>query len=90
MVRGGTPATPVAITRASGLTPALSPASRLATISAPAPSLMPEALPAVVTPSGNSGLSFCKRLDRRLGARMLVLADDHVGLALALRDARRP
>ena len=60
MERGGTPATPVAITRTSGLTPALSPASRLATISAAAPSLMPDALPAVVTPSGNSALSLCK------------------------------
>ncbi len=60
MVRGGTPATAVAITRTSGLMPALSPASRLATISAAAPSLMPEALPAVVTPSANRALSFCR------------------------------
>ncbi len=55
MTRGGTPATPLESTRASGRAPAASPALRLATIIATAPSLMPEALPAVVTPPSCNG-----------------------------------
>ncbi len=55
MMRGSTPATPVEMIRAIGRAPAASPAFLLATIIATAPSLMPEALPAVVTPSLNNG-----------------------------------
>ncbi len=44
--------------RAIGWTPAASPALRLAMIIATAPSLMPDALPAVVTPSAKSVRSF--------------------------------
>jgi hypothetical protein len=39
--------------RAIGFMPAFSPAARLPTNRAAAPSLMPEALPAVVTPPSN-------------------------------------
>src|SRR5579871_657966 len=58
MIRGGTPATPLATIRAKGLAPTASPALRLATIIATAPSLMPEALPAVVTPPSCNGRNF--------------------------------
>ena len=46
MIRGGTPATALARTRTSGSAPTPSPAGRLATIIATAPSLIPDALPA--------------------------------------------
>ena len=51
MTRGSTPATPDDTMRASGMAPTRSPARRDPTISAAAPSLIPEAFPAVMTPS---------------------------------------
>src|SRR3989442_1266361 len=58
MMRGSTPATPVDRMRAIGLAPATSPAFLLATIIATAPSLMPEALPAVGAPVFDKGANF--------------------------------
>ena len=60
MTRGSTPAAPAVTMRASGVAPALSPAVFDPTINAAAPSLMPEALPAVTMPMPFStiGLSF--------------------------------
>ena len=63
--------------RAIGCAPAASPALRLATIIATAPSLMPEALPAVVTPSLNSGRSLASAAMSVLRPRVLVLRDRH-------------
>ena len=61
MIRGGTPATAMPSTRAFGseLVSASGPASE-ASSSAAAPSLMPDALPAVTVPSGNSGLNVAR------------------------------
>ncbi len=52
MMRGGTPAVAIPRSRAIGLNPYLPTARSLAISSATAPSLMPDALPAVTLPSG--------------------------------------
>ena len=51
MMRGGTPAVAMPLMRASGCRPKRSTAAREATSRAAAPSLTPEALPAVTEPS---------------------------------------
>ena len=51
ITRGGTPATADATTRARGVRPCRAPPASEATMSAAAPSLMPDALPAVIVPS---------------------------------------
>ena len=88
MIRGGTPATAAPRKRARGVRPLRFAASSVATIRAAAPSLTPEALPAVTVPSGRTiGLQLGQRLDAGL-ARMLVAVDDD-RIALALRDRDR-
>ena len=88
MIRGGTPATAPPTIRARGVRPLRFAASSVATIRAAAPSLTPEALPAVTVPSGRTiGFSLRERLDTGL-ARMLVAVDDD-RVALALRDRHR-
>ena len=72
MTRGATPATARTTMRASGRAPARRRRARVPTISAAAPSLMPEALPAVTTPPGNSGFSPPEPLEGRVGPRVLV------------------
>ena len=52
MMRGATPAAAMPTTRAIGVRPCARAAASEATISAAAPSLTPEALPAVTVPSG--------------------------------------
>ena len=52
MVRGGTPALAIPVTRASGSRPKRAAAASEARRSAPAPSLMPEAFPAVIVVPG--------------------------------------
>ena len=59
----------------SASTPALSPASWMPTISATAPSLTPEALPAVVTPPSYSGFILASASMSTVGTRMLVVGD---------------
>ena len=58
MTRGSTPTAAAVTRRASGGAPAFSPAVLDPTINAAAPSLMPEALPAVTMPFSTIGLSF--------------------------------
>ena len=59
MIRGGTPATAAPTTRARGVRPLRFAASSEATIIAAAPSLTPEALPAVTVPSRRTiGFNF--------------------------------
>ena len=88
MIRGGTPATAAPRTRARGVRPLRFAASSMATISAAAPSLTPEALPAVTVPSGRTiGFSLASASSAGL-ARMLVAVDDD-RIALALRDLDR-
>ena len=97
MMRGGTPADAMPRMRASGVARALRPPSSEATISAAAPSLTPEALPAVTVPSGRTmRLELGQRLERGVGARMLVRVDP-TGLPLpsgtstgAISSAKRP
>ncbi len=73
MIIGSTPATAYETTRASGARPSAFALAAVATTSAAAPSLMPEALPAVTLPSFlNAGLSAAELLGRRAGARVLV------------------
>ena len=55
MTRGGTPALAIATTRASGSSPCARAAASEATISAQAPSLSPDALPAVTVPPSRNG-----------------------------------
>src|SRR5882757_2253732 len=81
MTRGGTPADTAARMRARGTRPLALAAASEATIMAQAPSLMPEELPAVAERRRQLG----KGLHRGVTARMLVLVDD--GLGLALLDA---
>ena len=89
MIRGATPAVAAATTRARGVSPCRRAASSEATMSAQAPSLTPEALPAVTVPSARNGVGERRELlERRLGARMLV-ALHHQWRALALRDLDR-
>ncbi len=77
MTRGATPATAEATTRAFGVRPYFFAASSEAMITAAAPSLMPEALPAVTVPSGfDVGLQLGQRFERRVRPRMLILIDD--------------
>ena len=58
MISGDSPETPVEITRASGVRPSSAAFVSDMTISAAAPSLSGQALPAVIRPSGrNTGLS---------------------------------
>ena len=69
MMRGSTPAAAPAMMRAMGLRPSSLALSADISTRAEAPSLRPEALPAVVTPSAKMGLSFAifSRLVSRLG-----------------------
>ena len=62
MIRGATPATALATTRACGVRPWRFAAASLATNSATAPSLTPEALPAVTVPPSlrNGAASFAR------------------------------
>ncbi len=84
MIRGGTPAVVIATSRARGVRPKRFAAFSEAMIRAAAPSLTPDALPAVTVPSDRTiGLSLASASMRRL-ARMLVLLDDH-RIALALQ-----
>ena len=80
----------VATTRASGRRPSARARSASTRRTADAPSLMPELLPAVtVPPSGlKAGLQARQRLDRGVGARVLVAIDDE-RLALPLRHRDR-
>jgi hypothetical protein len=88
MIRGGTPATAPPSTRARGVRPLRLAASSLAMTIAAAPSLTPEALPAVTVPSAErSGFSLASA-SRLVCARMLVLVDDE-GIALPLRNLDR-
>ena len=88
MMRGGTPATAPPRMRARGVRPLRLAASSEAMISAAAPSLTPDALPAVTVPSLRTiGFSLAS-VSRLVSARMLVLVDDH-RVALALRDFDR-
>ena len=54
ITRGGTPTVAMPTTRARGVRPCLAAAPSLASSSAQAPSLTPEALPAVTVPSGRT------------------------------------
>jgi hypothetical protein len=56
MIRGGTPAAAVPTIRASGVTPSRSTIEPLITSSAAAPSLTPDALPAVTVPGVRNGV----------------------------------
>ena len=88
MTAGSTPATAVATTRAIGLRPssrAQPPAST--STQAPAPSLMPELLPAVTDAAlAEGGLEARQGLEAGVGARVLVAVDDD---RLALRLGHR-
>ena len=75
--------------RAIGSRPCARAAASEATISAQAPSLIPEALPAVTVPPSRNGVgSAASLLERRLGARMLVPLD-HAQLAALPRHRDR-
>ena len=88
MIRGGTPATAAPSTRARGVRPLRLAASSEAMMIAAAPSLTPEALPAVTVPSARTiGFSFAERFEGGR-ARVLVLVDDD-RIALALRNLDR-
>ena len=68
--------------RASGSMPRFSASSAVISTVAAAPSLRPEALPAVTVPSlEKAGRSFGHRLERGAEADVLVLVDDDVALA---------
>ena len=89
MIRGGTPAVAAPTIRARGVRPCRRAAASLATSSAQAPSLTPEALPAVTVPSGRTiGASFASASARRR-ARMLVAVDDPRRALLLRHRARR-
>ena len=75
--------------RASGAIDRLAASSAVMTTRAAAPSLMPEALPAVTVPSLAEGRAqLGERFDRRIGFQVLVLIDDHIALAALDRDRR--
>ena len=70
MMSGSTPQTPPETMRAIGVSPAFLAASADATTTAAAPSLMPDALPAVTVPFfSNRATSFCK-ISSVVSARM--------------------
>ena len=75
MMRGATPAAAMpSDARAMGVSPWRFAAASLAMSNAAAPSLNPEALPAVTVPSGaDDRLKFCQCFRGRVGAGMLVL-----------------
>ena len=76
MMRGATPAVAPPRIWAIGVRPYFLAAASDAMISAAAPSLTPDALPAVtVPPVAKRRRQPCQRLDRGAGARVLVLAD---------------
>ena len=77
MMRGGTPAEAMPRTRARGVRPWRFTASSDAMIMAAAPSLTPDALPAVTVPGlRNARAQLRELLERGLGPRMLVVVDD--------------
>ena len=85
MMRGATPALAIATTRARGASPWRRAASSEATSSAQAPSLTPDALPAVTVPPSRNGVgSLASPSSVVCGARVLV-AIDRYRIALALR-----
>ena len=89
MIRGGTPAVAAPTIRARGVRPCFFAAASLATSSAHAPSLTPDALPAVTVPSGFTiALQLRERLERRR-PRMLVAIDDDRDRPSSARPARR-
>ena len=74
--------------RTSGLMPRRLASASVISTAAAAPSLRPEALPAVTVPSlSKAGRSFCHRVQRRAVADILVLIDD--GVAFAALDGHR-
>ena len=63
--------------RASGAVPTCRALAAVVTTSAAAPSLIPEALPAVTVPSFlNAGFSFRQRIDGGAGTRVFVDRED--------------
>ena len=77
MIRGGTAADAMPSTRARGFRPCAFTASSLARMMAAAPSLTPEALPAVMVPGLRTiGLSLARLSSVVSGADVLVLVDD--------------
>ena len=73
MIRGGTPAVAMATTRARGVRPWRRAAASEASSSAQAPSLTPEALPAVTVQLGAvHALEPGELVQRRVGPRVLV------------------
>ncbi len=83
MIFGSTPAVAYDRMRASGCTPSAFARSAVETTTAAAPSLMPEALPAVTDPSlANAGFSAASFSAVLSGARMLVGVDDDRALLL--------
>ncbi len=80
IMRGGTPAVATPRSRAIGFNPYLPTARSLAISTATAPSLMPDALPAVTLPSGlTTPFNFDERIERGL-ARMFILGDHRIAL----------
>ena len=89
ITRGSTPATAEPRKRPSGSIPSSRAFSSEAITSAAAPSLRPDALPAVtVPPARKAGLQGRELLRRRVGARMLVLRHVADGDELVVEPAR--
>ena len=87
MIAGSTPAVAQETMRASGLRPRLLASSAVISTSAAAPSLMPEALPAVTVPSlAKAGRSLAIASSVAPWRGIFVLVDDDVALAGLDRD----
>ena len=88
MIAGSTPAVAQETMRASGFSPRFSASAAVISTTAAAPSLMPEALPAVTVPFlSKAGRSFASTSTVVPCLRMLVGVDD--GLAAPGRDLDR-